>query len=336
VSGFSFVDLPTDLDGSLALIVPGMKRPFVFGLAALTALAVLPFVPAAPAAAAFPGRNARIVFMRFGVANNNLGEIYSMTAAGGSLLNLTNTPLIEDRDPAWSPDGERIVFRRFNAGPDQLWVMNADGTGLSVVPGSGAARHPAWSPDGKRLVYECYESWPYAGHICLREVTGGGFTLLSAAPGVDDTRPSWSPDGTRIVWTRRFAGGSHLVVLTLKNLSLDALTPPVVGNYDDTPDWSPDSKQVVFSRDLSGVSGASIYRIAANGKGAAQLVVGPSVFDSYYTMPVWSPDGKQIAYVHIDDDESWGNIYTITPDGKDNTQLTFGGATDQNIDWGVA
>jgi TolB protein len=315
-----------------------MKRPFVLGLAALIALAVLPVAPAAPAMAGFPGRNARIVFMRFGVVNNNLGEIHSMTAAGGGLLNLTNTPLIEDGDPAWSPDGTRIVFRRYSAGPDQLWVMNADGTGLIVVPGSGNARYPAWSPDGKRLVYECYEPQTYVGHICVREITGGGFTLLSAAPGADDTHPSWSPDGTRIVWTRRLAaGGSHLVVLTLKNLSLDPLTPPAVGNYDRRPDWSPDSKQIVLSRNPGGLNGASIYRIPANGKGAAQLVVGPpSVFDSHYTMPVWSPDGKQIAYVHIDDDGGWGNIYTITPDGKDNTQLTFGSATDQHPDWGVA
>jgi hypothetical protein len=85
---------------------------------------------AAPAGAAFPGRNGRIVFMRF---DGGLAEIQSMTATGGGLLNLTNTPLIEDRSPAWSADGKRIAFRRGNsAGPDQLWVMNADGTGLTV------------------------------------------------------------------------------------------------------------------------------------------------------------------------------------------------------------
>jgi Tol biopolymer transport system component len=74
------------------------------------------------------------------------------------------------------------------------------------------------------------------------------------------------------VWSRRFAvSGGHLVVLTLTNLSLDPLTPPVVGDYDSWPDWSPDGKQVVFSRNPNGVAGASIYRIPADGKGAATL-----------------------------------------------------------------
>lgn len=55
-----------------------MRRPFVLGLATLTGLALLPVVPATPATAAFPGRNARIVFMRSGVANSQ-AEIQSMT-----------------------------------------------------------------------------------------------------------------------------------------------------------------------------------------------------------------------------------------------------------------
>ena len=52
-----------------------MKRPLVLSL---VTLAVLTAIPAAPASAAFPGRNARIAFQRFG-AVNNLGEIHTMT-----------------------------------------------------------------------------------------------------------------------------------------------------------------------------------------------------------------------------------------------------------------
>jgi TolB protein len=318
------------MGGSRSLTVPRMKRPLVLSL---VTLAVLAAIPAVPAAAGFPGRNGRIAFQRFDAAGNTLGEIHTVTAAGNGELNLTATPAIEDRDPAWSADGKRIAFRRSGAGADQLWVMDADGAGLVVVPGSGSATSPSWSPGGKRLVYACYAPVTFDTDICLRNVDGSGFQLLTATVGIDERGPVWSPDGTRIVFSREIpAGGSYLVSLTLKNLSLDPLTPQVVGQYDDRPDWSPDGSALAFVRNPPGAYGA-IHTMKASG-GPATLVTAPMPgTDSHHTMPAWSPDGKKIAYVHLDDDEGWGHVYTIHPDGTGNTQVTFGSKTDEVPDW---
>ncbi len=272
-----------------------MKRPLVLSL---VTLAVLAAIPAAPASAAFPGRNARIAFQRW-VPANNLGEIHTMTSAGGGDLNLTDTPLIEDRDPAWSADGKWIAFRRANAGPDQLWVMDGAGAALAVVPGSGVASSPAWSPGGKRLVYECWVPFTIETDICLRNVDGSNFTLLTATAGISERDPVWSPDGTRIVYSRELAaGGSFLVSLELKTLSSTAITPQVAGTYDGRPDWSPDSGEIVFTRFVSGAGTGGAIRIMKATGGASKLVTAPMPgTDSHHTMPVWSPDGKKIAYV---------------------------------------
>jgi TolB protein len=309
-----------------------MKRPLVLSL---VTLAVLAAIPAAPAAAAFPGANARIAFLRWTPANN-LGEIHTMTATGGGDLDLTATPLVEDRDPAWSADGEWIAFRRYGAGADQLWVMNATGGALSVVPGSGVASSPAWSPGGKRLVYECWVPFTTETDICARNVDGSNFTLLTATVGISERDPVWSPDGTRIVYSRELpaGSGSFLVSLELNTLSSTPITAQVAGTYDGWPDWSPDGNKIVFSRFVSGSgSGAAVRVIKATG-GRSTLVTAPRPgADAHHTMPVWSPNGKKIAYVHLDDDEEWGHIYTINPDGTGNTQLTFGPDTDEVPDW---
>ena len=67
-------------------------------------------------------------------------EIYVMDADGDDPTRLTRNPE-EDSSPAWSPDGEQIIFTR--AGRDdaapELWVMNADGTcARRLVVGSDA------------------------------------------------------------------------------------------------------------------------------------------------------------------------------------------------------
>jgi TolB protein len=49
--------------------------------------------------------------------------------------------------PAWSPDGTEIALAGDTANPLDLYVVNADGSGLMKVPNGEAASDPAWKPE---------------------------------------------------------------------------------------------------------------------------------------------------------------------------------------------
>ncbi len=64
--------------------------------------------------------------------NGNI-ELYSMNADGSDVVRLTNNSAI-DSSPAWSPDGTKIVFSSNRTGNQfDIWVMNANGTGLHAA-----------------------------------------------------------------------------------------------------------------------------------------------------------------------------------------------------------
>src|SRR3712207_753766 len=77
----------------------------------LAGLAVIASAPAT-AGATFPGVNGRIVFVRI-PPTNDPPDIWTMNAEGGDLRRLTDNGDVFDTVPSPSPDGTRIVFKRF-------------------------------------------------------------------------------------------------------------------------------------------------------------------------------------------------------------------------------
>ncbi|WBY07831.1 hypothetical protein PIB19_21660 [Sphingomonas sp. 7/4-4] len=82
-----------------------------------------------------------------------LGDIYALDAAGG-VARPVLTGMAFERDPVFSPDGKQFAFISDRSGVTNLWVANADGTGLRQISQDTSLTlyaAPAWSPDGKSL-----------------------------------------------------------------------------------------------------------------------------------------------------------------------------------------
>jgi Tol biopolymer transport system component len=71
-------------------------------------------------------------------------HIFTMNADGSDIVQLTSTGTFNG-DAAWSPDGQRIIFRSDRDGDPQLYIMNADGSNPTRITHSpGWDFHPEW------------------------------------------------------------------------------------------------------------------------------------------------------------------------------------------------
>lgn len=210
-------------------------------------------------------------------------EIYTMNADGTNLVRLT-TDTTFDGFPQWSPDGSKIVFESArqastNSGalPMDIWVMNADGTGQTMIQRSG--ENPHWSPDGARIVFDDSHA------LYIMNADGSNAVQLHEDPSVYSVEPSWSPDGRKIVFVAGSTGtADDIYVVNADGSGVTALTQSASGIVNDQPEWSPDGTQIAFRTNRDGDD--EIYVMGANGSG--QISITPQFTSDEYA-PVWRP-----------------------------------------------
>ena len=175
---------------------------------------------------------------------------------------------VDDRQPAWSPDGTKIAFastRPFGASW-HVWVMNADGTNLRMLPGD-LSQHPAWSPDGSQIAGD-------AGGSAVFVINADGTNerrLATAPPLYNDESPDWSPDGTTLVFSQSSWDGTSSALRTVATDGTAEQQLLTGGAADSSPSFSPDGTRVVFVRRTT--SGAyQLFTVGAGGGDATQLL----------------------------------------------------------------
>src|SRR5215212_1039234 len=129
------------------------------GLLAAVGLFVV-ILYAQPAEANFPGKPGKIAYAGQDAPNGDY-EIYTINASGGGKKPLTDNST-DDRYPAYSPSGKKIVYapggKRIaftsGSGDDEIYTIKPDGGGSQPVTDNTANDYyPSYSPSGKKIAY---------------------------------------------------------------------------------------------------------------------------------------------------------------------------------------
>jgi Tol biopolymer transport system component len=285
------------------------KTRFICAVLLLVATALV----APPAAlGTFPGTNGKIYFDRsaiFGVASDGSGltqvtgsgynaslpavspngnvvafrrsgspgyGIWTINVDGTGARQVSTDPqniASNDTDPTWSPDGSKIAFVRNG----ELHVMNADGSGRTVVVGPGfpfRLSDPEWSPTGNEIAFAANNQiWAVGAGG-----TPGPTQLNPTAPG-NRSNPSWSPNGGVIAYTRG-PPGANGGIWTINRATAPnetrLLVGAAVGEVWELA-WSPDGTKIGYISDVGGPFQEELFTVNADGSGVTRLNVDASV-----------------------------------------------------------
>ncbi len=215
-------------------------------------------------------------------------DIWVLNVGERTPIRLTNNPA-DERDPAWSPDGQKIAYASHQDGNWELYVYDLDnGQATRLTYDLSFQGAPQWSPDGKWLVYESYQGnnldvyvVPVDGSQSAQRVT------QSPAP---DFSPAWSSDGRRIAFVSWRDGNQDIYIFSLDNpadsASVNLTNTPT--RQEDYPAWSPDAKLLAYSALDEGIEKVFV-KPSDRPQDNAQVLAGGHA-------PAWSPDGASLIF----------------------------------------
>jgi Tol biopolymer transport system component len=244
-------------------------------------------------------------------------DVWLVDWVGSNLVNLTEDSAESDSHPDWSSDGKQIVFDSWRSGKAEIYIMQADGSGVSqLTHGEGDNREPKWSPDGKWIAYHCSLASETGIETGICVVSPSGQPVGEPIAG---TSPIWSPASPE--------GDVRLAFLCFQAGQSDVCTCRPDGsdwvNLTDSPAdehsavWSPDGNWLAFVSNRG--NDVDIYKVCATCPGEPVAV---RLTDEvrYAMWPTWSPDGSQLAYT----DEPGGALLLVKADRSDAMWLAEG------------
>ncbi len=176
------------------------------------------------------------------------GDLFTVPAEHGPVINLTASSGVAERYPAWSPDGKSIAYWSDRSGEYELTIRPADGSGAErklTSYGPGYRYQLYWSPDSKKLAFV-----DQAMVIRVHDVESNRTTEVDQGKwmyhgGLSGFRVSWSSDSRWMAYSRGMDNRAGAIFLfDTQNGERHQVT---AGYYSDFgPTFDPDGNYLYF------------------------------------------------------------------------------------------
>ena len=248
--------------------------------------------------------------------------IMSMSPVASAIVveeNVQITNGVNQGAPAWSPDGNKIVFSSSQA----IWIMDADGSNQKQVFNSVVwDGEPCFNDDGSKIYFASELVSPiYSQFISIHVVDVDGSNRVQLTNGADMRSPVVSPDGSTVVYISKLSGNYDLRTMDADGSNIVGITDAPADEFG--PVWSPDGKSIIYS------SEGDIWSTDRNGIRTKNLTD-----DEFNNVdPFFSPDGSKIVFAS--DRSGNSDIWLMNSNGTGALQITSDVSEQKNPAWAL-
>jgi Tol biopolymer transport system component len=210
----------------------------------------------------------KVVFQDWPDGNAKIYEV----GLDGNGFRIVSTPCdCSEGDPAYSPDGKKIVFERVTGDTRQLMIRDLATGKVSSIKGAkgtwatgetgDSPEHPSWSPDGRTIIYalmhRAADGDLFYSQLYTADLAAGTVAKFPVPPDLRAGEPRYSPDGTLILFASDSAETSlgksfgdiytiHADGTQMRNLTDGSDGAPAEGTGAS---WTPDGKHILYMED---------------------------------------------------------------------------------------
>lgn len=172
------------------------------------------------------------------------GEVFSVPAENGSIINLTQSSGSAERFPSWSPNGKYAAYWSDKSGEYELTIKNLekfDNEKKLTSYGPGFRYQIYWSPDSKMLAFIDKAMEIFVYNIEKDKTVKVDKQLSFFEGNLNNFSVNWSPDSRYLTYSKEMSSnGNAIAIYDTKESKLNVVTS---GFYNDlNPVFDPEGK----------------------------------------------------------------------------------------------